>query len=155
MQKTTLCYVERDGKYLMLHRNKKKKDVNEGKWIGVGGKFEPGESAEECLLREVYEETGLKLITYEKRGEIQFKADDWEEMMYLFIATEFEGELVKDCPEGELKWVPIEKILDLELWEGDRGFLLELMEGKKDIRWELYYSGDKLIKQIPKVSVDG
>lgn len=156
MINTTLCYIEQDGKYLMLHRIKKKQDPNAGKWIGVGGKFEPGESAEECLLREVREETGLELVAYEKRGEILFSADGWEdEMMHLYTATEFRGELNEDCREGELKWVPFSEIMQLSLWEGDKVFLEDLLAGKKDIRMELYYQGDKLIKQIRKVSVDG
>ena len=149
MIETTLCYIEQDGKYLMLHRVKKKKDPNEGKWIGVGGKLEKGETPEECLLREVREETHLELDQYEKRGEILFSAQGWEEeLMHLYTANAFHGQLCEECNEGELRWVPFSEIPDLSLWEGDRLFLEDLLEGRTDIRMELYYEGDKLIKQI-------
>ena len=98
MRLTTLCYIEKDGKYLMLHRTKKKNDENHDKWIGVGGKFEPGESPDECLIREVKEETGLTLITYQFRGIVTFCSDEWEdEYMHLFTATEFERRSQSDC----------------------------------------------------------
>ena len=151
MIETTLCYIEQDGKYLMLHRIKKKQDPNEGKWIGVGGKLEPGETPEECLVREVWEETHLVLDEYEKRGEILFSAEGWEdEIMHLYTATGFHGELCEDCNEGELKWVSFQEIPSLSLWEGDRIFLADLLEGKTDIQMELYYQGDKLIRQVRK-----
>jgi len=146
MINTTLCYVEQDGKYLMLCRNKKKQDLNAGKWIGVGGKFEPGETAEECLLREVWEETGLTLTEYAFRGRIFFLSDTWEdEIMYLYTATGFQGELITDCPEGELKWIPKDEIFSLNLWEGDKYFLWELLKGTKEMEMELSYHGDDLV----------
>ena len=159
MIKTTLCYMEQDGKYLMLHRNKKEQDPNEGKWIGVGGKLEAGESTEECLVREVREETGLELDEYSYRGEIYFSAQGWEdEIMYLYTATKFHGEMIRDCNEGELKWIPFQEIPELSLWEGDRVFLKDLLDGKMNIDLALYYEGDRLVRmerRNSKVSVDG
>jgi len=145
VQKTTLCYMEQDGKYLMLHRVKKENDLNEGKWIGIGGKFEDGETAEECLLREVKEETGLTLTSWQLRGIITFHSDSYEvEDMYLFTADGFTGNLVQDCPEGELRWVPIDRLGELELWEGDKLFLEPLRKGEQDIRMTLAYEGKML-----------
>ena len=116
---TTLCYLEQDGNYLMMHRVKKEHDVNEGKWIGVGGHFEPGESPEECLLREVKEETGLTLTSWKFRGIVTFTSDDNPtEYMCLYTADGFEGTLTEDCREGILRWVPKEEVLNLRLWEG-------------------------------------
>ncbi|MCR4588436.1 MAG: GNAT family N-acetyltransferase [Lachnospiraceae bacterium] len=120
---TTLCYIEKDGAYLMLHRIKKKNDLNEGKWIGIGGKFEADESPEECMRREVREETGLTVKTYRYRGIVTFVSDRYEtEYMHLFHITETEGEL-KDCEEGVLEWVSVEKLHELPHWLGDRAFL--------------------------------
>lgn len=149
MIKTTLCYIEQNNSYLMLYRNKKEHDISEGKWIGVGGKFEPGETADECVLREVLEETGLTLTGYKQRGIIYFYSDRWEaEEMYLYTADAFEGELAVECSEGELHWIPIEDIMKLSLWEGDRIFLKQLMEGKDDIRLTVRYEGDKLVEVV-------
>ncbi len=146
MTETTLCYIERDGKYLMLYRNKKPRDPNAGKWIGVGGKLEEGETPEQCLVREVREETGLELLGYRYRGKIFFLSDQWEdEIMYLYTATEFAGEVSESCSEGELRWIPLEEISGLKLWEGDRIFLKELLAGKEDIQIELRYEGEKLV----------
>ena len=125
---STLCYIEKDGKYLMLHRTVKKKDVNKDKWIGVGGHFELGESPEECVCREVLEETGYRLTSYRFRGLVTFLSGDGvTEYMSLFTADGFEGEEIA-CDEGELEWVPIEKIGELNLWEGDKIFLRLLAE---------------------------
>lgn len=147
MIRTTLCYLEQDGKYLMLLRVKKKHDPNEGKWIGVGGKLEPGESPEDCLVREVREETGLELDEWQYRGEVFFSAQGWEEeIMYLYTATKFHGKMIEDCPEGVLKWVPFEEIPKLRLWEGDRIFLADLLAGKSDLKLALYYEGDDLVR---------
>lgn len=144
---TTLCYIEKDGKYLMLYRNKKENDVNEGKWIGIGGHFEAGESPDECLLREVYEETGLTLTSYQFRGLITFCADDWPvEYMCLYTADGFEGELCSNCNEGELRWVEKERLLDLKLWEGDKVFLKLLMEEGPFFSLKLRYTGDELVE---------
>lgn len=145
MKNTTLCYIEQDGKYLMLLRNKKKQDENAGKWIGVGGKFEEGESPEECVLREVYEETGLTLKEYQFRGIVTFVSDEWgTEYMHLFTATSFTGEL-KECDEGELRWIPIDQVLDLNLWEGDREFLKLLGETREFFSLKLTYQKEQLV----------
>ena len=145
MKNTTLCYVEQDGKYLMLLRNKKKQDENAGKWIGVGGKFEEGESPQDCLLREVQEETGLHLTQYRFRGIVTFVSDRYEtEYMHLFTAHGFEGELIP-CDEGELRWVEKDKVLSLPLWEGDREFLRLLREDAPFFSLKLVYQGDKLV----------
>ena len=120
---TTLCYIEKDNKYLMLHRVSKKNDVNKDKWIGVGGHFEKGESPEECLLREVKEETGLTLTSYRFRGIVTFcyesgGGEELVEYMCLYTADGFEGTL-KKCDEGRLEWVEKDRISKLELWTGD------------------------------------
>ncbi|MBR5732964.1 MAG: 8-oxo-dGTP diphosphatase [Lachnospiraceae bacterium] len=148
MIRSTLCYIERDGCYLMLYRNKKKNDPNAGKWVGIGGKFEPGESAEECLLREVREETGYILTSYSFLGVVEFRNDAWEdEDMYLYLADGFKvpdgGD--SDCTEGDLKWIPKDEILKLSLWAGDRYFLEPMLRGEKDLNMRLTYSGDTLI----------
>ncbi len=144
MKNTTLCYIENDDSYLMLLRNKKKKDENEGKWIGVGGHFEEGESPEDCLLREVKEETGLTLTGYEFRGVITFVSDKFgTEYMYLYTADSFEGKM-HECDEGELRWIRKSDVMKLDLWEGDREFLPKLIKGEKDIYMKLTYVGDKL-----------
>ena len=153
MKLTTLCYIEKDEKYLMLHRVKKENDCNKDKWIGVGGKFEEGESPEECLLREVYEETGLKLTNYQFRGIVTFVSDEWEgEYMHLFTASEYEGELpensMRDCEEGELVWVPKDEIEKLKLWEGDKIFLRLLQERESFFSLKLRYEGEKLVESI-------
>lgn len=143
---STLCYIEKDGKYLMLHRNVKKNDVNEGKWIGVGGHFEENESPEECLLREVKEETGYTLTSYRYRGLVTFiSGNGVTEYMSLFTADGFAGEPIP-CNEGDLKWVEITKVGDLNLWEGDRIFLRLLLEREEFFSLKLEYDGhDKLI----------
>lgn len=145
MRNTTLCYIEKDGKYLMLLRNKKEVDENKNKWIGVGGKFEEGESPEECVLRETKEETGLTLTDYKMRGIVTFVSDEWGcEYMHLFTATGFEGEL-SQCEEGELRWIPKEEILDLNLWEGDVAFLKLLFQDAPFFTMKLSYKGDDLV----------
>lgn len=149
MINTTLCYIENDNKYLMLHRNKKQNDLNAAKWIGVGGKFEPGETVEECLVREVFEETGLTLTKYIYVGMIKFVSDIYEdEDMYLFKGTEFTGEVKEDCREGTLKWVNSEEVLDLPTWEGDRYFLKPLLDGCTGLNMTVCYEGDKLVKIV-------
>ncbi len=145
MKDTTLCYIERDGSYLMMFRNKKKRDASAGKWIGVGGHVEYGETPEQCIEREVKEETGLTLTHYQRRAVIYFYSDTWEdERMYLYYADGFTGELSKVCEEGELKWIPIEDIGELSLWEGDRIFLKELIKGTPYFDLTLRYEGEKL-----------
>lgn len=144
---TTLCYIEKDGSYLMLLRNKKKNDLNEGKWIGVGGHVEPGETVEECLIREVQEETGVTLTQYEKIGTIYFISDRWEnEVMHLFTASAYEGQINSDCSEGTLKWIPREKVMELKMWPGDFYFMKRMLAGEKDINMTLRYEGDILVE---------
>ncbi|MCI8635068.1 MAG: 8-oxo-dGTP diphosphatase [Eubacterium sp.] len=146
MKLTTLCYIEKDNCYLMLHRIKKEHDVNRNKWIGVGGKFEPDETPEECLLREVKEETGLTLLKYRFRGILTFIAEGWEsEYIHLYTATEFKGTLA-ECAEGNLEWVPIDQIETLPIWDGDRIFLRLLMEDAGFFSLKLQYEGDTLIQ---------
>ncbi len=146
MKNTTLCYIRQDDCYLMLHRTKKKQDPNEGKWIGVGGKFEDGESPEECLLREVQEETGLTLTRYRLRGIVTFVSDEWgTEYMHLFTADRFSGTLRPDCDEGTLRWIPIAEIPRLSLWQGDRIFLRLLQTCTQVFSLKLCYQGDQLV----------
>jgi len=144
---TTLCYIECDGKYLMLHRTKKKDDISQGKWIGVGGKFESGETADECLLREVQEETGLALRSYDYRGVVHFLNDVYvSEEMYLYTAEIVdEGFPVPECDEGTFAWIPLSEVMELNLWPGDRIFLEMLMRGDRDIDLTLCYHGDDLV----------
>lgn len=145
---TTLCYIEKDQKYLMLHRVKKQKDVNKDKWIGIGGHFELGESPEECLLREVKEETGLTLTKYSFRGIVTFFAEGWQtEYMCLFTSDSFVGSL-SDCEEGELEWVEKSRLLDLNLWEGDKIFFRLLMENAPFFSLKLGYDGDRLTEAV-------
>lgn len=141
---TTLCYIEQDNKYLMLHRVKKQVDVNKDKWIGVGGHFEDKESPEECLLREVKEETGLTLQSWKFRGFITFVCEGWNtEYMCLYTADKFQGEL-KECEEGELVWVPKDRLEELNLWEGDKIFFRLLEERQDFFTMKLVYHGDIL-----------
>lgn len=149
---TTLCYIEENNSYLMLHRVSKDKDVNKDKWIGVGGHFEDGESPEECLVREVYEETGLTLTSYSFRSLITFVSDEWPtEYMCLFTANGYTGVMKEDCDEGILAWVPKKDVFSLKLWEGDRWFLKLLDERKDFFTMKLVYTGDIL----KEVHVDG
>ena len=145
MLSTTLCYIEKDGKILLLHRNKKKKDINHDKWIGVGGKFEPGETAEECLVREVFEETGLTLTSYEHVGVIKFYDNaGGDQDMYLFMGHDFTGTLRADCAEGDLEWVDRDKVLDLPTWEGDHLFIEPMLLGKRNLNMTVRYENDVL-----------
>ncbi len=145
MKYTTLCYPERDGKYLMLHRVKKEHDANRDKWIGIGGKFLDGESPEECLLREVREETGLTLTSWRYRGIVTFVSDKWEtEYMHLFTADDWLGE-IGDCDEGELAWVEKSAVESLPIWEGDKLFLRLLAENAPFFSLKLRYEGEKLV----------
>ncbi len=147
MKNTTLCYIEKDGCYLLLHRVKKENDLNRDKWVGVGGKFEENESPEECLLREVREETGLTLTAYRYCGIITFVSDRWEgEYMHLFHATGFEGELT-DCDEGVPEWIPKERFEALPQWEGDRLFLALMERQVPFFSMKLRYEGDRLVEK--------
>ena len=146
MKNTTLCYIENDGCYLMMHRVKKKVDCNQGKWIGVGGHCEEGESPDECVVREAREETGLKLTNVCARGLVTFCSDKWEmEYMHLFTADCFEGKLVSECNEGELAWIPKDQIHTLSLWEGDKIFLKLLTQDIPYFYLKLEYRGDTLL----------
>lgn len=146
MEITTLCYIEKDNKYLMLKRVKKKEDINKGKWIGVGGHFEEGESPEECVCREVLEETGLILKSYKTRGILTFVQNKtFTEYIWLFTADEYEGELI-ECDEGILEWIDKDKVSELELWDGDRIFLELLNTQEEFFSLKLEYEGDKLVK---------
>lgn len=141
---TTLCYVEQDGKYLMLHRTKKEKDINKDKYIGIGGHIEHGETPNECIIREAREETGLRLINPRLRGLLTFVIDDMDEYTFLYTCTDFEGTL-KECDEGDLEWIPKEKIKDLPLWEGDKIFFKMLEEKEDFFTLKLVYVNDKLV----------
>jgi len=149
MCNTTLCYITRGKDVLMLHRVKKENDVNKDKWIGIGGKFEQDETPDERLLREAKEETGLTLTSWQCRGIVTFLTNSpWEgEYMYLFTADGFEGEL-KECDEGELKWVSREFLSELPQWEGDKIFLDLLWQGAPFFLLKLRYEGDKLKESV-------
>ena len=175
MKLMTLCYLENDGRYLMLHRTAKENDPSHGKWIGVGGKFEEGESPEECVTREVMEETGFVLTDYKFRGIVTFVSDEWEsEYMHIFTANGFAERQVnqtggsarymlayydkarydfplRECSEGRLAWVDKDKIKDLNLWEGDRIFLKLLMDSDEFFSLKFVYKGDELAE----VHIDG
>ncbi len=146
MRNTTLCYIHNDrGQTLLLHRVKKEQDLNRDKWIGVGGGFEDKESPQECLVREVREETGLTLTSYRYRGIVTFVSDEWEtEYMHLFTADGFTGELVT-CDEGDLEWVDDDRVLSLPTWEGDRLFLTRLWQDTPFFSMKLQYAGDTLV----------
>lgn len=145
MEITTLCYIEQEGKYLMLNRVKKKEDINEGKWIGIGGHFEEGESPEECVSREVFEETGLTLTSFRLRGVLTFVLNnEFTEYIWLFSADGFTGDLI-ECDEGILKWIDKDKVLELNLWEGDKIFLDLLNKREEFFSLKLEYEGDKLV----------
>ena len=148
MHNSTLCYIVKDGKVLMLHRVKKKNDINHDKWIGIGGKFEPEEAPEECILREAKEETGLTLTSWRCRGVVTFLQEGGEgEYMYLFTADDFTGELT-ECDEGDLQWVSLEFLDALPKWEGDRIFLNLLWQDAPFFLLTLRYQGDRLVEAV-------
>ena len=144
MDYTVLCYLKKDNQYLFMLRNKEKNDLNEGKWIGIGGHIEPGETKEEALIREVKEETGFTINSFSYRGEILFINNDYQEIMYIFTSDDFAGEMI-ECDEGELSWIDKDKILDLNLWEGDRYFLKPLLDSDKMIKMEMRYKDKQLV----------
>ena len=145
---TTLCYIEKEDSYLMLHRIKKEKDINKDKWIGVGGHFEADESPEECLLREVYEETGLTLVSWRLRGIITFSTDVYEtEYMFLYTADRYTGSLT-ECSEGTLEWVEKSRVPNLPIWEGDKIFFRLLEEQAEFFSLKLRYVGDSLAEAV-------
>lgn len=163
MKKTTQCYLEKNGCYLMLYRIKKQNDMNEGKWIAVGGKLEPDETPKEANLREVFEETGIRLRSAKYRGIAEFRNTEYEdEDMYLYSSGDFDLndiECIEDaeikfeaskelpvpyCDEGELAWIPKTELMSLPMWEGDRAFLEPILNGEENIGITLFYEGDRL-----------
>ena len=143
---STICYIEKDGKYLMLHRTKKKNDINKDKWLGIGGKFEEGESPEECIIREVKEETGLTLNTYKLRCIVTYVSTNWEtEYMYVFTSNDFTGERI-ECNEGDLQWIEKDKVAELNTWEGDKIFVEKIKNNDSFFTIKFNYDGEKLIK---------
>ncbi|KIR01363.1 Mutator mutT protein (7,8-dihydro-8-oxoguanine-triphosphatase) [Lachnospiraceae bacterium TWA4] len=148
MRMTTLCYIEKDNNYLMLHRIKKENDENKDKWIGIGGHFEEGESPQDCLLREVKEETNLDLLSYTPRGFITFVSDEWgTEYMHLFTADSFTGK-IGECNEGELCWIDKSKVYDLPIWEGDKIFFRLLETSQEYFFLKLEYQGSQLVQAV-------
>ncbi len=148
MKMTTLCYLEKDEQYLMLHRTKKEHDENRDKWIGIGGKFEDGESPEDCMKREVSEETGLTVTAFRYRGIVTFVSDVYPtEYMHLFTCTDWTG-TQRECDEGELAWIDKKQLLSLPMWEGDRIFL-KLLEGNAPFfSLKLVYRGEHLTDAV-------
>ena len=146
MKNTTLCYIEKDGAYLMLHRTKKKNDENHDKWVGIGGKFEEGETPYDCARREITEETNLLVNELFYRGIVTFVSDIYgTEYMHLFTTSDFRGTLSQSCDEGELLWVEKSKIKELPIWEGDKIFLDLLDKETRFFSLKLCYEGDTLI----------
>lgn len=144
MDKTVLVYIEKDESYLMLYRNKKKNDLNKGKWVGIGGHIEIGESKEQAAYREVKEETGLTLLNLDYRGDVVFSNEDYEEIMYLFYSNKFEGELI-ECDEGELRFIKIKDLDKINMWEGDKYFLDLIKKNEKGFILNLRYNKDQLV----------
>ena len=148
MRNTTLCHIEKDGKYLMLHRVKKQNDLNQDKWVGIGSGFEDKESPEECNFRETLEETGLTLNSAKYCGIVTFVSDKWDtEYMHIFYSDDFSGKL-KECDEGNLEWVEIKKIYSLPIWEGDKIFLKLIEENAPFFSLKLEYIVDKLVNAV-------
>ncbi len=148
MRNTSLVHLEKDGCYLMLHRVRKDNDENRDKWVGIGGKFEPGESPEDCAVREVREETGLTMRSWSYRGIVTFVSDEWgTEYMHLFHSADFSGAL-RDCDEGVLEWVDKTRLLTLPIWEGDRIFLRLLDTDVPFFSLKLCYTGDSLTRAV-------
>lgn len=145
---TTLCYLDDGENYLMMHRVKKKQDVNKDKWVGVGGHFEENESPEDCLFREVKEETGLTLTSWSLRGIVTFLSNQWEnEYMFLYTADGYEGELIA-CEEGNLEWIPKSQVYSLPIWEGDKLFFKLLEENRPFFSLKLSYEGNTLVHAV-------
>lgn len=146
MKSTALCYIEKDGKYLLIHRVKKKNDENHDKWIGVGGKLEDGESPHDAARREIFEETGLLANKLRYRGLVTFVSNKYgTEYMHLFTCADFSGELIPVCDEGDLEWIEKDKLLTLPIWEGDKLFLELLDTEERFFSLKLVYSGERLV----------
>ena len=149
MKNTTLCYIEKDDKYLMIHRVKKENDINKDKWVGVGGKFEEGETPFDCVRREIFEETGLTVNKLNYRGLVTFVSNEFgTEYMHLFHTTDFSGEIVNECEEGKLEWVYKDQITSLPLWEGDKIFLELLDKDTPFFSLKLVYNGSELVSHV-------
>lgn len=143
---STLCYIEKDNKYLMLHRTKKENDINKDKWLGIGGKFEEGESPEECIIREVKEETGLILKSYKLRCIVTYTSNKWEtEYIYVFTSNDFTGEQI-ECDEGDLQWIDKNEVIKLNTWEGDRIFVEKIQKDNTFFTVKFIYDEEKLVK---------
>ena len=146
MKLTTLCYIEKDNQYLMLHRTKKENDQSHDKWLGIGGKLEQDESPEDCMKREIMEETGLTVTSFTFAGVITFVSDVWEtEYMFLYVVDGFTGDMIT-CDEGDLQWVPKEEVMKLNLWEGDRIFINRLLNEEYGFSIRYVYEGDDLVE---------
>ncbi len=146
MLNTSLCYIEKNGEYLMLHRIKKKNDLNHDKWIGVGGKFEDGETPFDCARREIFEECGVKVKGLMYRGIVTFVSDEYgTEYMHLFTASDYDGEIDYSCNEGRLEWVKKEDVFSLPIWEGDKIFFKLLSKENRFFSLKLCYKGDTLV----------
>ena len=143
MVETVLAYIQRNNQYLLLFRNKKKNDINEGKWIGVGGHVEKGETPEDALVREIKEETNLDVLSYSKRGIVYFINNDISEAMHLYVVDQVKGS-IRECDEGELQYIDIDKMDELPMWEGDKIFLQYLKENRPYFELELIYDGNEL-----------
>lgn len=145
---TTMCYLRKNNQTLMLYRNKKENDLNKGKWIGVGGKFEEGESPEECIKHEVFEETNLKINQLQLKAYVTFPKLYYgkDEGMFIFICDDFEGTL-KECDEGELQWIDNDKLLSLDLWPGDIYFL-EILDKPGFYTFKMVYENDQLVDYV-------
>ena len=146
---TSLCYIESRERYLMMHRVKKENDLNHDKWVGIGGKFLPGETPEECMLREVREETGLDLKDWQYRAIVRFRSDMWPpEDMHLFTASPLSEEIAGECGEGVLEWVAKDAVCELPIWEGDKIFFALLNADYPFFDLELCYTGDLLTRAV-------
>ena len=150
IDETVLCYIKKDNQYLLLYRNKEKNDFNKGKYLGVGGHLEKGETKEQALIREVKEETGLTLLNYYYHAKLLFINDDYQEIMHLYSADQFTGELI-DCDEGQLVWINEEDVLKVPHWEGDQYFLKKMLSQNEYFEMTLFYKDDKLIKVINEI----
>lgn len=150
IDETVLCYIKKDDQYLLLYRNKEKNDFNKGKYLGVGGHLEKGETKEQALIREVKEETGLTLLNYHYHAKLLFINDDYQEIMHLYSADQFTGELI-DCDEGQLVWINKEDVLKVPHWEGDQYFLKKMLSQNEYFEMTLFYKDDKLIKVINEI----